>query len=116
MTIEFKCHDLLEKFCIAHNITYITDKSPEYREGDVVTGRIKMWFENEYHLASRMMGYGAICERPDQIVVPWNGYGKEDNETEEYLVELNALSPDEFKEVVDEHHKLEYLKSLSDNE
>lgn len=111
--IEFRCHDLLEKYCIAHNIFYIADKSPKYNHiGCGVTGEIKMWFDSEYHLAHMMMGYGALTETDDQLVIPWNQYGAEDNETDEYLVELNALSPEEFKEVVDKRNKLEYDKYL----
>lgn len=110
--IEFRCHDLLEKYCIAHGIFYQTDKSPQFVLGYGVTGKIKMWFDSEYHLAHMMMGYGALAETKDQLVIPWNMYGAEDNETDEYLVELNALSPDEFKEVVDKRNKLEYDKYL----
>ena len=108
LIFEMRNSDLLEKFCISEHINYHVDKSDDvnyWYRGE--RGSITMYFDGTYHLAHKMMAFERI-KTEGGLIIPWSGFGRRDEETDEYLEQINALPIDEFKAKVKDYHDRVY--------
>jgi hypothetical protein len=108
LIFEMRNSDLLEKFCISEHIDYSVDMSDDvnyWYRGE--RGSIRMYFDGTYHLANKMMAFERI-KVEGGLIIPWNGFGNREEETDECLEQLNALPIDEFKVKVKDYNDREY--------